>query len=138
MTMRPIVKNPLSSLLRPLALVLACAAGLPGCDEVDGPRPESGEAWIVAQLAAVQDLTPQDQAQHFAAVADDLAVAQAHSEPQTSAPLDRADATHESELAPLECFRDEGCVEWNSQNGCTWFMVCYGCTNGDWDCYGHP
>ncbi len=135
------VKQALSSSLRPLALVLACAAVLPGCDEVDAPRPESGAAWIVAQLEAVQDLTPQDQAQHFAAVADDLAVAQAHSEPQTSAPtlaLASADETPPSELAPLECFRDEGCVEWNSQSGCTWYMVCYGCTNGDYDCYGHP
>lgn len=139
MTIRLAVKHALSSTLRPLALFAVVA--VPACDApdaVDAPEPQSGEAWIAAQLEAVKGLTPQEQAEHFAGVADDFAVAKAHSKSLASAPtldLASAHADPESEQQS-ECFIDEGCVDWSAEAGCTWYMVCYGCTNGDWGCVG--
>lgn len=136
MTMPFTVKQALSSFLRPLALavpVLACAA-LSGCDPVDAPQPEDGEAWIVAQLEAVADLTAQEQAQHFAAVAEDLDIARSHQRP--SAPtLDLAGSEDLPESALMSsCEWMTGCVWWEAQYGCIAAEQCYVCTNGEWGC----
>ena len=138
MTIRTAAKQALSSLLRPLALavpVFACVA-LSGCDDPAAPLPESGDAWIVAQLEQVRDLPAQEQAEHFEALADDLAVAQAHAEPRPSAPTLDLAGTDEIPTSELQqaCDIMTGCIDWSAQHGCILAQQCYICSASDWSC----
>ncbi|WAS95773.1 hypothetical protein [Nannocystis punicea] len=143
MMIRATAKQSLSALLRPLALavpVLACAAALPGCDDGVASRPADSEAWLIEQIEAVRDLTPEEQVQHVSAIADDFAVARSHLLRPGAPQLDLAgsDETPDSELLPAPtCEWDDGCIQWDISNGCVFQQLCYACSDGEWGCVIH-